>query len=226
MSQRLLIPSAGEGPDDGGGPGGLRDVQAFLAARRLGVPVDPRWRAAWERFYQTHHPRIERVVRGFGLPETDTNDCMQDIWRNVLTVLPRFRHDPARGRLETWLDRVATNGAIDAVRRRNRRLVRPFGELGLDAYPDLAVAQGEPGDEAGAAGAEVGVAELRAAVLRVEVKLTPLNRRILRSRLLEGRSVAFVSEETGLNHNQICTRCTRLKRKLLKEIRRGRNRLC
>jgi RNA polymerase sigma factor (sigma-70 family) len=222
MNRRLLIPATGGALDDEECPDPLHEVQAYLTARRLGVPVEPSWQAAWEEFYRLHTRRIERVVRGFGLPENDMRDCIQETWQKLITVLPRFRHDPARGSLETWLDRVACNGAIDFLRRRDRRHVWSFGELGLESCPDVATGSADPSDS----GLGIGVAELMAAVQRLEPTLSPLNRRILRGRLIAGRSVAEVATETGLNHNQICTRCTRLKDRLRKEIERGRNLGC
>src|SRR4051812_17475219 len=95
-------------PGDGEvGPELLREAQAYLECRRRGGTPPPPWAEAWERFYRLSAPRIRRVVVAYRLPESERDDCIQEVWKDIVAKLGEFRHDPARGRLTTWLSTLA-----------------------------------------------------------------------------------------------------------------------
>jgi RNA polymerase sigma-70 factor (ECF subfamily) len=104
----------------------LEDVQAYLESRRLGMIPHPRLREAWEHFYGCHKPLICTFVAAFHLSEADRNDCIQEVWKEVVVKLVEFRCDAERGRFRTWLLVLARHKAAHVVRRRVRHPAMPL----------------------------------------------------------------------------------------------------
>src|SRR5262245_32165451 len=88
-------------------PGQLEDVQAYLESRRLGMILHPGLIDAWEHFYLFHAPLIRSFVAARRLSEADQNDCIQEVWKQVVVKLREFRYDPRLGQFRTWLLVVA-----------------------------------------------------------------------------------------------------------------------
>jgi RNA polymerase sigma-70 factor (ECF subfamily) len=101
-------------------------------------------RDALERLLHRHVDRIHGICRRIvGHPE-DALDATQDALLAVARGIGRF---DGRSRFTTWLYRVATNAALDEVRRRQRR-----------PYPSaLTVDVAQPGDMAARVGARLDV---------------------------------------------------------------------
>jgi RNA polymerase sigma-70 factor (ECF subfamily) len=97
-------------------------------------------RAALEVLLDRHVDRVHAICRRIlGNPE-DALDASQEARIAVARAITPF---DGRSAFTTWLYRVATNAALDELRRRNRR-ARPTAEL-ADSEPTAA---GAPGPEA------------------------------------------------------------------------------
>jgi RNA polymerase sigma-70 factor (ECF subfamily) len=85
-----------------------------LASRAAGGST-----AAFEILVGRHHPLMFGVCRRITCDEHDAVDALQEAllvaWRRIGTF-------QGRSAVSTWLFRVATNAALDEVRRRSRRL--------------------------------------------------------------------------------------------------------
>src|SRR5262249_26464849 len=102
----MLIPSLqniSDVSDDDISPSQLEDVQAYLESLRLGMIPDPRSCTAWDGFYEHHAPLIRSYVATFHLTAAERDDCIQEVWKDLVVQLGEFRHDPRRARLSTWL---------------------------------------------------------------------------------------------------------------------------
>jgi len=65
----------------------------------------------------------------------DANDVMQETFLKVYESIHRFRKDAA---FETWLYRIVVNGALNLVKRRERRRESPLSEISdTEIHPDL-----------------------------------------------------------------------------------------
>ncbi|MDR7522345.1 MAG: sigma-70 family RNA polymerase sigma factor [Armatimonadota bacterium] len=70
---------------------------------------------AFETLVRAHQDRIYTLAYRITGNREDAVDAAQDAFVRAYQALPRFREDAAFG---TWLYRIATNAALDLVRRR------------------------------------------------------------------------------------------------------------
>jgi RNA polymerase sigma-70 factor (ECF subfamily) len=85
---------------------------AVVAAARAG---DQR---AVEEVLRAHQPSVHAVCRRLLGDDGDAADATQEALMAIVRGLPRF---DGRSALSTWIYRVATNAALDELRRRRRR---------------------------------------------------------------------------------------------------------
>ncbi len=70
---------------------------------------------AFEDLVRAHQDQIYNVAYRLTGNHEDANDAAQEAFVRAFQALPRFRQDAA---FSTWLYRIATNAALDLVRRR------------------------------------------------------------------------------------------------------------
>ncbi len=132
-----------------------------------------------------------RVVKN----PTIAEDLAQEAFVRAYRALPEFRHE---SQLRSWLYRIATNLALNAVTRR-----REF------AHDDVPEATAVPSAERGAERAL-----LRAEMHRAIESLPEDLRRCLVLREYEGMSYQEIADATGLPLNTVRTRILRGRRSL------------
>ncbi len=88
------------------------DTAALVAAAQGGD------RAALERLLRHQHDRVWAVCRRVVGNDADASDAAQEALLAIVRGLPRFDGRAAFG---TWCYRIATNAALDELRRRRRR---------------------------------------------------------------------------------------------------------
>lgn len=109
----------------------------MVDAARAGDP------AALEQVLRAHQPGIHAVCRRLTGNDADAADATQEALVAVVRGLPRF---DGRSALSTWVYRVATNAALDELRRRARR---PMPLRSDDPLPETGAVGGPPAfDEA------------------------------------------------------------------------------
>lgn len=90
----------------------LHDDRALVAAAQSGD------RQALDRLLRRHQDRVHAVCRRLAGNDADGLDAAQEALIAIAKGLPRFDR---RSRFTTWAYRVATNAALDELRRRRRR---------------------------------------------------------------------------------------------------------
>src|SRR5438552_3205642 len=68
---------------------------------------------SWREFVALYEPLLLSYVRKRGLSQVDARDVVQDIFIQLLRILPTFTLDHSRGRFRTWLWQVVMNGIAD-----------------------------------------------------------------------------------------------------------------
>jgi RNA polymerase sigma-70 factor (ECF subfamily) len=180
-------------------------VKAYLRCRREKVDPPASLAEAWDHFHQELAPRIRSFLGRCHLPESDREDCLQEVWEWLVGHLAQLSYDPRRGRLSTWLMTVARNKAVDRIRR-NRQTLTGLGE-GV-----MALADPRP-DPADAYDRLWTQARVRAALEELSGQVTKRSYQVLYLRWIEGRTIAEIGEVLGLTPEQVSFRHHRMKSK-------------
>jgi len=77
-------------------------------------------RHALEKLLRRHHDQVHAICRRLAGNDADGQDATQEALIAIVRGLPRFG---GRAKFSTWAYRVATNAALDELRRRSRRPV-------------------------------------------------------------------------------------------------------
>ncbi len=100
-------------------------------------------RGALDALLRRHYDRVHAVCRRIAGSSRDADDAAQEAMIGIVRGLPRFDR---RAQFSTWVYRIATNAALDELRRRKRRpalaLVTEEGEQ-VEAADPLATRQVE-----------------------------------------------------------------------------------
>lgn len=102
-----------------------------------------------------HYPMIRAVCRRVLINDADADDATQNA---LISIARRIDTFDGRSSLSTWIYRIATNAAIDELRRRRRR-PRPIGDETVVSAVDSSTEQ--------ALGAIDGSDQLRSALAEV-----------------------------------------------------------
>lgn len=89
-------------------------------------------RRALEQLLRRHHDRIYAICRRLAGNDADAADAAQEALIAIVRGLPRFA---GRAKFSTWAYRVATNAALDELRRRKRRPVPASDEADSRSIP-------------------------------------------------------------------------------------------
>jgi RNA polymerase sigma-70 factor, ECF subfamily len=82
-------------------------------------------RAALDVLLRRHYDRVHSVCRRIVGSSRDADDAAQEAMIAIVRGLPRF---DGRAAFSTWTYRIATNAALDELRRRNRRPTPHVGD--------------------------------------------------------------------------------------------------
>jgi RNA polymerase sigma-70 factor (ECF subfamily) len=75
-------------------------------------------RAAVESLLRRHYDRVHAICRRVVGSDRDADDAAQEAMISIVRGLPRF---DGRAAFSTWTYRIATNAALDELRKRQRR---------------------------------------------------------------------------------------------------------
>jgi RNA polymerase sigma-70 factor (ECF subfamily) len=88
------------------------DDHGLVAAAQAGD------RHALDALLRRHYDRVHAVCRRIAGSTRDADDAAQEAMISIVRGLPRF---DGRAQFSTWVYRIATNAALDELRRRKRR---------------------------------------------------------------------------------------------------------
>ncbi len=156
---------------------------------------------AFALLLETHQNKVYALIlRLVGSPE-DAMDLTQETFFNAWRGLPGFHFD---SKFSTWLYRLATNAAIDFLRREKTRRARGTVPLwdGEDRALDLP-------DRGPSPHSQLESKEFRQAVARALTHLSHEHRQVLVLRELNGLSYAEIAQALGLEVGTVKSRLSR-----------------
>ena len=119
-SRSRCAPVTGSRPDVP--PDLLASAQQYLASRQAGRrAIAPDVDQAWAEFYRFCAPLLRKFVSACRVPPAERDDCIQNVWAELIDKLPAFRFDPARGRFREWLFTLVHSESVDLAQRRALR---------------------------------------------------------------------------------------------------------
>jgi RNA polymerase sigma factor (sigma-70 family) len=158
----------------------------------------------WSGFFQDHQRYVTHVLRRCGLPERGLEDCVQEVWLEVVRRLPEFRGREQPQAVLKWLSLIARAKAADW--HRQQRVLRLSSEMEATTLsgedPAVAVLRRERDRNI-----HQGLACLRESV-------SASTYFIVEKRCLEGRSVEDVCRWTGKKPQHVWDRQRRGLKKL------------
>ena len=196
-------PSAGVEDDD---DALIRTVQLYLRRRAERSAAAANDSSGWNRFYELYDPLVRRVARSWGLPDADLDDCVQEVWTELIAQIPKLDYDAARGRFRSWLFTVVRRKVIRFVRRKMRGRVVPLADSAL-----LSGRENDPSIECQRQETGQIVMEM---LSTFRCQLSEVNYRVLHLRWIDGRSSTEIAASVDLTKEQVRWRLHRMKRKL------------
>lgn len=188
----------------------LHSAQAYVKLRLKEIVPDRSLALAWEEFYSFYDVLIRRFIAAQGVPPSDVDDCVQEVWSEVAARLAEFRRPADRPGLRAWFYVLVRNKSTDIFRRRRRR---------LEDSLDQAMANGKEPEDTQTDPAvlcqrrwEQSVFE--SVVERLRVELSAMNYRIFCMRALEYRTTKEVASLLKITPKQVRYRLHRVMKKL------------
>jgi RNA polymerase sigma factor (sigma-70 family) len=139
---------------------------------------------------------IMRIVRNTATAEDLTVEAFWRLYR------AHARFDPVAGNFGAWLRRIATNVAIDHLRRSRNEVPLPDDLPALESL--------RPGEQM----------EMRSQIVRALGKLSPNLRSVILLALVEEEPYAEIAQSLGISENAVRVRVFRGVRILRKELSR------
>jgi len=153
---------------------------------------------AFESLFRQHQGEVYRwIMRIVRNPATAEDLTVETFWRMYRA---HARFDPAKGNCGAWLRRIATNAAIDHLRRARREISLP------DDF--AAEARQPPGEQF----------ELRREILRAMNRLSPRVRAVILLALVEEEPYERIAQALGISENAVKVRVFRGVRILRKTL--------
>lgn len=84
---------------------------------------------AFEAIVSVYSERLYWHIRRFTCSHEDTDDLLQDTFTKIWAALPSFRED---AQLFTWIYRIATNEALNFLRKKKVRAMISFEDIHSD----------------------------------------------------------------------------------------------
>jgi RNA polymerase sigma factor (sigma-70 family) len=181
-------------------------VQAYLAALREKCDPEAVLVIAWERFVETYAPLILRLVQGHFRPESELEDCVQEVWQRLMAALATYRQDPERDRFRSWLGVIVRRTAADL--RRRRRPTEPLtpamvaGLVSRDEGPEAHCERGLVGER------------VQQALAALRPRVSPENFQILYRRGIEERPIGEIATALAMAPEHVRDRYYRMKQLL------------
>ncbi len=193
----------------------LQNTQAYLECRSQRRTPDCHLVEAWDQFYDTCDPLIRRFAGAWRVPEADLNDCVQQVW---VELVGKLRHyDPRRGRFRSWLYTLVHSRVTDLLRD---RVHHPTGTLSSEMEERLCGRDSDPAAECERRWERVAVREVFALLHR---RVSPANFLLLYLRWMEGWTVRDVAGLLGLTPPQVWIREHRVKHRFRRLFERYTN---
>lgn len=162
-------------------------------------------RSAWREFCDRYGDLIRGFARRAGCNENDADDILQDALVSLVSAMPSFRYDPARGRFRSYLKTIIVRAV--ARKKCQNSGVAPLGEED-DAFSSDTDANEKLWE------LEWRQYHLRLAMRVVESEFSVHDRAAFQRYALDGQPADQTAKELGLSVDQVYQAKSRILRRL------------
>jgi|SRR5262245_5763831 len=169
---------------------------------------------AAKEFLERYRGLFFHTISSFEANRSRRDDCFQNLSLHSLELLRRGRYHPEKGPFAPWLHRVLWCRGIDVIRKKEAKRqihLLPVGE----SPPEQAAADSDPPDL-------LSREEMARIVNRVLAAFSPLDREVIRLRLIEDATHEGVAEALDITVDQAKYRLKKavaaMRRELLAQI--------
>ena len=170
----------------------------------------PEWSGAWAWFERTFAPLLRRFAVACHVKPDEIDDCLQEVWIELIQTLPAFQFDGQHGRFCCWLYKIVHGKASDIVAKRRRQ---PTTRLVHQVEARLASHQAGPAE----------IYEQHRQHEMVHRVFSYLRRKVSRSsysvfrmRWLEQQTIAEIAEAKHLTSHQVRSRLDFVKQRFIR----------
>lgn len=157
-----------------------------------------------------HQQRLQRLCLGLLHDPEEARDAVQEVFLKAYRKAPSFR---PKGRVYTWLYRIAVNHCLNRLRRRQIVRFLTFGDLAGDPQQDEAPPF-DPQDLAPSPDRRLSDRERWQSTRRRIDKLPPGQKAVLVLAKIEGLSYRQIAETLEITESAVESRLFRAMRKL------------
>lgn len=174
----------------------VRDTIAYLESRRLRVEPGELLRKAWDQFYLRYDPLVRQIARAHRIARSDVDNCVQEVWLEIVRKLGAFDCNPLRGRFRSWLGTLVERKVARFAKDRHRRPVATLDESsGFLTCPD--------GDPVAYYEQQCRCRVVHFALARLEDEVSMTTYQVVHLRWIEQQSVAETGIRLGLSARQV-----------------------
>ncbi len=184
----------------------LEATKEYLLSRLERQVPDSLLANAWDEFYDVYNELILRYVVAQGVEQSNVDDCVQEVWREVAKRLVQFERPPGRPGLRSWLYAIVRSKVTDLVRKRRTQNAGGLDEQIAGEEPECPLAAEEE--------RKWERALLESLLQDLRGELSERSVKVVEMRVFEGRGVADVAAALGLSPEQVRARHYRAMKKL------------
>ena len=172
--------------------------------------------ASWQRLVDLYTPLLRCWLQRRGVPDSDADDLLQEVFAVLVRKLPDFHYDPGRGSFRSWLRTILANVCQAFWRARYAHPPAAGGSDALCRFQELA----DPQSELSQLWNQEHDRHVAQRLLQlVEGDFTPTTWQAFRRVVIDGVRASQAAQELGLSVNAVLIAKSRVLRRLEKEGR-------
>ena len=170
---------------------------------------------SWETFADLYRNYIYVIIRRMNISHEDCQDLSQDILLQLWNKLPEFSYEPNKAKFRTWLCRVVRNHALNFIKassRRHEKKEMAAGEVDSTDQSEIDTMMQKEW--------EIYLTNLAMARLRDKFNGQAIEAFELS---LKGESIAAIAQKLKLQEQSVYKLKSRVKDRLISEIKQLRH---
>lgn len=175
---------------------------------------DPTDGPSWRRLVELYTPLIRQWMRRYNVPEADTDDFVQEVFRALVQEVGNFQHNGNHGAFRKWMRLTLVHRLRGFWRSRGAR-----AWITGDAGDRLLAEMSDPSSDPNVAWDQEHDAFITRRLMElIEPEFTASTWQAFRRQMLDGARPAEVATELGMSPNAVLIAKSRVLRRFRQEV--------